>query len=161
MPIIKFNNHKEIEVWNNMKKQLEKHNSRDVKDSYFKRRMMDDWEKEKCRIESEARLKIINMQKLDKEKQEKKKKQKNESELENVLLAAEALIMMKQSIPRPEGRISKRPKNTSTEPLRRSQRIIEKEIDEISRNCPGCKDKQPNQLAHMGPNGCLGDDSNL
>lgn len=24
--------------------------------------------------------------------------------------------------------------------------------------CPGCMDNQPNQMAHIGPNGCLGDD---
>ena len=68
MPILKFNNYQEIEVWNNMKQQLKIHNSRNVKDAYYKKGNMDIWEQEKRKIESDARSKIIQMQKIDKKK---------------------------------------------------------------------------------------------
>ena len=156
MPSLKFNNDKEIEVWNNMKEQLRIHNSYKVKNSYYKKGKMNEWEQEKRNIENDARLKIIQMQKLDKEK--KAKEMKN-VEFENILLAAEALVMMRGSSERPQERKSKRPKNVlNGEPPRRSKRIAEKEIDNIVLMCPGCKDNQPNQMAHIGPNGCLGDD---
>ena len=153
MPILKFNNYQEIEVWNNMKQQLKIHNSRNVKDAYYKKGNMDIWEQEKRKIESDARSKIIQMQKIDKKKKEK------ETELEDVLSAAEALIMMYKNLPRPQERRGNRKKKVVIEePPRRSERISEKEINKIFSNCPGCKDNQPNQMAHMGTNGCLGDD---
>ena len=41
---------------------------------------------------------------------------------------------------------------------RRSKRIAGIREQANREKCWGCIENQPNQLAHVGPNGCLGDD---
>ncbi len=53
---------------------------------------------------------------------------------------------------------------TTTNTTETTQEIIEdtsnqdSQVQETTRCCQGCLEDQPNQLAHMGPYGCLGGD---
>ena len=105
----------EKNVWINMKKELKRHNTRNVRNKYYQSNNMRGWEAEKFAIEGRARSKMLHLRKkLDcKEKEEKEEKEKNEkflkdTELNNVLCAAQALLDLKS---RPYTRRESRKKN--------------------------------------------------
>ena len=142
------------DIWFSMKKKLERLNTHVVKNQYHVANNMEGWETEKRRVEKDARDKILKNQKKEKEEEKKKRKEEREAiELKKVLGAAQGLLSLKtyRPISRREERKNKKP----TEPTRRSSRIEDKNKSK----CPGCEPYfQPNQMAHVGPNGCLGDD---
>lgn len=142
------------DIWFAMKKELQRLNTHRVKNQYHVDDNMEGWEVEKRRVEKDARDKILKNQKKEKEEEKKKRKEEREAaELKNVLEAAEGLLLLKT--PRPSTRKQKRKNKQPIEPTRRSSRIE----DRNKSKCPGCEPYfQPNQMAHVGPNGCLGDD---
>ena len=141
-------------IWIAMKKELQQLNSYPVKNQYHVANNMEGWEAEKRRVEKDARDKILKKQKKEKEEEKKKRKEEREAtELKNVLEAAEGLLSLKTY--RPYTRREERKNKKPLEPTRRSSRIEDKNKSK----CPGCEPYfQPNQMAHVGPNGCLGDD---
>ena len=82
-----------------------------------------------------------------------------EKEHEKMLKDAELLLEFSKKAlkeaKKEEKKEEKKNKNISNkEPTRRSSRIAEKRISK----CMGCIENQPNQMAHMGLNGCLGEE---
>ena len=142
------------DIWFAMKNELQRLNTHSVKNQYHVDDNMEGWEAEKRRVEKDARDKILKNQKKEKEEEKKKRKEEREAaELKNVLEAAEGLLSLKTY--RPITRRQERKNKKPTEPTRRSSRIEDKNKSK----CPGCEPYfQPNQMAHVGPNGCLGDD---
>jgi len=142
------------DVWFAMKKEIERLNTFNVKNQYYMNNNMDGWEADKRRVEKDARDKILNRQRINKDEEKKKRKEEREAaELKNVLEAAEGLLLLKTH--RPDTRRQERKNKKSTQPIRHSSRLEEKNKSK----CPGCHpDFQPNQMAHVGPDGCLGDD---
>ena len=142
------------DIWFAMKKELIRLNSHGVKNQYHITNNMGGWEAAKRLVEKNARDKILEGQRKEKEEEKKKRKEEREAtELKNVLEAAEGLLSLK--IPRPYTKKQQRKNKQPVEPIRKSSRIAEKNKG----NCPGCyPDFQPNQLAHVGPNGCLGEE---
>lgn len=98
------------------------------------------------RIKSETnwKLRVLNEQLREKIKQEE------------IMEAAEALIKLSKSAERSTTR--KANKKIEEQPLRRSSRIAKIEMEKMRNSCRGCREDQPNQLAHVGPGGCLGEE---
>jgi len=152
-------------IWREMKKDLAEHNSFATRQKYHTRRDMTGWEKDARDIEGRARAKIAEIQRpylekkkaIARSKREEEKAAKEAKSLNEMLSAAETLMMLKypQTCTKQEIRKTKAP----VAPSRKSSRIMEKVAEEIRRNCPGCHPQMMNnQLAHMGPGGCIGDD---
>lgn len=149
-----INTKEDRDIWFAMKKELIRLNTHIVKNQYHLDNNMEGWEAEKRRVEKYARDKILKRQKKEKEEEKKKIKEEREAaELKNVLEAAEGLLSLK--IPRPYTKKQQRKNKQPVEPIRKSSRIAEKNKGD----CTGCYPYfQPNQLAHVGPNGCLGEE---
>ncbi len=81
-----------------------------------------------------------------------KKERMEEEELE----AAEALLKLSRNKEMATKRKANKKERETLQPIRRSIRLANKEQQEIYNACPGCQEDQPNQMAHMGSNGCLG-----
>ena len=77
-------------------------------------------------------------------------------EREQMLKDAELLLEFTKKAIR-EGE-KKNKKIENKEPTRRSSRLAEKYFENKISKCMGCKENQPNQMGHMGPNGCLGEE---
>jgi hypothetical protein len=95
---------------------------------------------------SNWKLRILNEQAKEEEKRIKEKEEMMEA----------ALVSLKTSkkVHNEYKRVKKG--RTKGEPVRRSSRIAQKELEK--HQCRGCKENQPNQLAHIGPGGCLGEE---
>ena len=100
------------------------------------------------RIKSETnwKLRVLNEQLREKNKESK--------DIEKTMEAAQALIKLSMSAERKANNKKKR----ELQPSRRSSRIAKIENEKIKKNCRGCIEDQPNQLAHVGRGGCLGED---
>ena len=139
----------EIAMWKNMQAELKRLQSYSVRKTYYPHRL-DTWEELYKKTEADYRAQIYT---LIQDRHERTMK-------ENELVAAEALLLLKKSKP-----IVKRSKNSSKMSSkmsgvveRRSKRIAGIREQANREKCWGCIENQPNQLAHVGPNGCLGDD---
>lgn len=77
-------------------------------------------------------------------------------EREQMLKDAELLLEFSNKAKK-EGE-KKNKKIENKEPTRRSSRLAKKYFEKKMSNCMGCVENQPNQMAHMGPNGCLGEE---
>ena len=78
---------------------------------------------------------------------------------EEVNNAAEALLMLSKNIEKQAKRKANKVKrDAQPHTIRRSSRIASIEMEKIREKCWGCREDQPNQMAHVGPGGCIGED---
>ena len=77
--MIELTTRQERELWNHYTRLLKEHSSRKIKNKYFQKRRMDDWEKEYKQLEIDRREKV---RELNKEVVLKNKKEKEEQEME-------------------------------------------------------------------------------
>ena len=146
---LEIETHEEIAMWKNMQKELKRLQSHSVRKIYYPHRL-DTLEELYKKTESDYRAQIYT---LIQERHERTMK-------ENELAAAEALLMLKNSEP-----IAKRSKLNS-KLMSKLNRVVERRSKRIAgireqanrEKCWGCIENQPNQLAHIGSSGCLGDD---
>jgi hypothetical protein len=80
-------------------------------------------------------------------------------EREQMLKDAELLLEFSNKAKKEGEKNNKKNKKIENkEPTRRSSRLAKKYFEKKMSNCMGCVENQPNQMAHMGPNGCLGEE---
>ena len=91
-------------------------------------------------------LMAIRIQKAEKEKQ----KAEEEEAVEGLML------LRKRELQAKARQEKKEEKKKNPPPIRRSVRIAHNIMENIQKNCRGCIEGQPNQMAHIGPQGCLG-----
>ena len=143
----------EIAVWKNMQAELKRLQSHSVRKTYYPHRL-DTLEDLYKKTEADYRAQIYS---LIQERHERTMK-------ENELVAAEALLLLKNS--KPIVKRSKKRSKLSSKLSSKMNGVVERRSKRIAgireqadrEKCWGCIENQPNQLAHVGPNGCLGDD---
>jgi len=97
---------------------------------------------------SNWKLRVLNEKAKEEEKRIKEK--------EEMMEAAETLVSFSNKAHKEYKRVKKGRTKGEPVPVRRSSRIAEKELEKYE--CRGCKENQPNQLAHIGAGGCLGEE---
>lgn len=145
--------------------QEERSKLKDIEKKYrevWKKDIKDIREKIIKRIRSETnwKLRVLNEQ-LRKKIKEEKIMEAAKIKQEEVMEAAEALIKLSKSAERSIARKAnkkKREEQQQQQPARRSSRIAKIEMEKMRNSCRGCREDQPNQLAHVGPGGCLGEE---
>jgi len=104
----------------------------------------------KIKKETNWKLRVLNEQLKEKIKESKI--------IEETMKAAQALIKLSKSAERIATRKANKEKREGQQPVRRSSRIAIIEMEKQKKHCRGCREEQPNQLAHVGPGGCLGEE---
>jgi len=81
-----------------------------------------------------------------------------EDAVEGLMLLRKRGLQMKAKEEKKKAKEEKKRNPPPPPPRRSSARIADKNMENIKKNCRGCIEDQPNQMAHMGPHGCLGDE---
>lgn len=128
----------------------EKRTIKAIEEKWFNCKLSDKEEKEKIiknlRNETNWKLRVLNEQeRMEEEKLEK-------------LEVAEALLKLSRSKETAIKRTRTKRERATLQPTRRSSRISRNEMEKMRERCMGCSENQPNQLAHVGPGGCLGEE---
>lgn len=120
----------------------------------WKKHIKEKREKEIAEIKklSNWKLRVLNEQVKEEEKRIKEK--------EEMMEAAKTLVSFSKKAHKEEYKRVKKGRPLEIKgPIRRSSRIAQKELEKLEEtSCWGCKEKQPNQLAHIGIGGCLGEE---
>ena len=128
--MIELTTRQERELWNHYTRLLKEHSSRKIKNKYFQKRRMDDWEKEYKQLEIDRREKV---RELNKEVVLKNKKEKEEQEMERQEQEMERQEQEKNNKIKYDKMILKRKQTIEAKkvahPVRRSRRLNKDVMD--------------------------------
>lgn len=106
-----------------------------------------------------AEIKKLSNWKLRVLNEQEKKEEKRIKEKEEMMEAAKTLVSFSKKAHKEYNKTVKKGRTLEIKgPIRRSSRIAQKEFEKLQPTCWGCIENQPNQLAHIGIGGCLGEE---
>ena len=119
---IELNTKEQIKLWSSYKKNIKNHNSRNIKNEYFKNKDMDGWEEELKKIERDMREKMQVLQIVQTTRENEIKKMKKED-----ILVKECSEKMKKKLVIEKSKKT-REENKNKHIVRKSKRLIEKSL---------------------------------